>query len=345
MAHFTAQSSTTQPSPCVAKTLTGTQRQGLAVQALAATQCVTRLAAQFQVSRKFVYRQTATAQQALDTAFAPPAPRDDVLFYLPVTTAWLRQLILALLLHCHSSFRGAIALLLDLFGVTVSLGTIHHITRDAVGAARRVNAQQDLSTISIGAHDEIFQSGQPVLVGADVASTYCYLLSLEQHRDADTWGVRLLELQEQGLRLQASIADAGTGLRAGQALAWPGVPCRGDIFHALREVGQLVGYLENRAVSHIAASDQQQRRMHRAKRRGQGQSHSKRLALIRQQQAQAITLADDVALLARWLRDDVLAVAGPDHPTRVANSSISWSPNWRPASRFARTASAPSSVS
>ncbi len=31
MAHFTVQSSTTQPSPCVAKTLTGTQRQGLAV--------------------------------------------------------------------------------------------------------------------------------------------------------------------------------------------------------------------------------------------------------------------------------------------------------------------------
>jgi hypothetical protein len=31
-------------------------------------------------------------------------------------------------------------------------------------------------------------------VGVDTASTFCYLLSQEDHRDADTWGVRLLEL-------------------------------------------------------------------------------------------------------------------------------------------------------
>ena len=30
-----------------------------------------------------------------------------------------------------------------------------------------------------------------------------------------------------------------------------------------------------------------------------------------------MALADDVALLARWLREDVLALAGPDHATRV----------------------------
>jgi hypothetical protein len=221
-----------------------------------------------------------------------------------------------LLLYCHSSFRGVLALLLDLCGVAVSLGTVHNILDHAVLAARRINARQDLSGVRIGAHDEIFQNGQPVLVAADVASTYCYLLSLEDHRDADTWGVRLLELQGQGLRPDSTIADAGTGLRAGQALAWPDVPCRGDVFHALRELGQLVSFLENRATSHIAAHDQQQRRMDRAKRRGQGHTHSKRLALIRQQQAQAIALADDVAVLARWLHDDVLAVAGPDHPTR-----------------------------
>ena len=47
------------------------------------------------------------------------------------------------------------------------------------------------------------------------AVTYCYLLSLEDHRDADTWGVRLLEAQHQGFQPEATIADAGQGIRAG----------------------------------------------------------------------------------------------------------------------------------
>jgi hypothetical protein len=306
-----------QPCHCNAKTLTGQQRQDLAVHALAGAQPITTLANEFHVSRKFVYQQTATAQQALDAAFdRPDPPADAVLFYLPITKAWLRQFILALVLYCHSSLRGVQQLLRDLFDTALSLGTMHNILQQAVVAARPINAQQDLSAVRIGAHDEIFQNGQPVLVGADVASTYCYLLSLEEHRDADTWGVRLLELEEQGLRPEASIADGGQGLRAGQALAWPGVPCRGDVFHTLRELGQLVSFLENRALGVVAARDQQERRMARAKRHGQGHTHSRRLALIRPQEAHALSLADDVALLARWLRHDVLAVAGPDHATR-----------------------------
>ena len=168
----------------------------------------------------------------------------------------------------------------------------------------------------IGAHDEIFQNGQPVLVGVDVASTFCYLLSLEEHRDADTWGVRLLELQERGLRPDATIADAASGLRAGQTLAWPDTPCRGDVFHALRDLGQLVRFLDNRAYGAIDATDAQHRRMTRAKRHGRGNTQSKRLALTCQEQDRAIALADDVSVLIGWLRDDIFAVAGPDHPTR-----------------------------
>lgn len=316
MGHSIVLASPSQPATCPAKSLTATQRQDLAVQGLAHSQPITTLAEEFQVSRKFVYQQTAKAQEALDAAFAPAAPADDVLFYLPVTKSWLRQLVLTLVLCCHSSLRGVQSLLLDLLGVRVALGTIHNILDSAVASARRCNAQQDLSRVRIGAHDELFQSTQPVLVGADVASTYCYLLSLEEHRDGETWGVRLLELQDQGLCPEATIADGGQGLRAGQALAWPGVPCRGDVFHALREVGQLVTYLENRAAGLITARDQQERRMARAKRKGQGHTHSKRLAVVRQQEAQLLALADDVALLARWLRDDILAVAGPDHASR-----------------------------
>jgi hypothetical protein len=109
--------------------------------------------------------------------------------------------------------------------------------------------------VRIGARDEIFQAGQPVLVGVDTASTYCYLLSQEDHRDAETWGVRLLELVDQGFDPDATVADAGAGLRAGQALALPEVPCRGDIFHVLRDLEQLVGFLENRAIEALHCAE------------------------------------------------------------------------------------------
>lgn len=301
---------------CPAKALDADQRQKLAVQALAGDVPITELAELAGVSRKFVYQQANTARQALDEAFVSTNQADQVIFHLPVTKNWLRQLVLGLLLHCHSPYRGVLALLQDCFDSSMSIGTVHNIVADAVGHAQRVNARHDLSTIRIGAHDEIFQNGQPVLVGVDVASTFCYLLSPEEHRDADTWGLRLLELQDRGLRPDATIADAGTGLRAGQHLAWPGTPCRGDVFHILRDLGQLATFLDNRAYGVIDSCDQQERRMARAKRQGRGHTHSKRLALLRQEQARAIALADDVATLVGWMQHDILAVAGPDHPSR-----------------------------
>jgi hypothetical protein len=301
---------------CPAHTLGPLQRQQLALEALAGTAPITELAGQTQVSRKFVYRQQAIAQVALDNAFDPPPTDTAVLFHLPVTKHWIRQFTLGLVLIGHAPLRGVVELFGDFFDHDISLGSVHNIVHSAVERARHLNARTDLSAVRIGAHDEIFQNGRPVLVGVDVASTFCYLLSLEEHRDADTWGVRLLELQDRGLRPDATIADAGTGLRAGQTLAWPETPCRGDVFHALRDLGQLVRFLDNRAYGVIEACEQQHRRMNRARRHGRGNTQSKRLALLRQEQDRAVPLADEVSVLVGWLRDDVFAVAGPDHPTR-----------------------------
>lgn len=296
-------------------------RQQLALDALACRQPVTDLAQQHQVSRKFVYQQVATARDALRDAFGPPDPgADHALFYLPVTEAWLQQLVLGLLLVCHSSYRGVLELLRDLFDYPVALGTIHAIVRAALPRARAVNDAEDLSAVRIGAHDEIFQHEQPVLVGADVDSTYCYLLSLEEHRDAETWGVRLLELQDRGLRPQATVADAGAGLRAGQQLAWPDVPCRGDVFHILREVQALAVALENQAYQAIAARTTLERQQTEYQRRHGRYSCSlgQQGRQARAREAHAIALADDVAVLLRWLREDILSVAGPSYADRCA---------------------------
>ena len=310
------------PAPALvswpAQRLLPQQRQELAIRALAGAETISELARQHEVSRKFVYQQVAAAEVALDLAFAPPPRADDVLFYLPVTRAWLRQLVLALVLICHSSTRGVVELLRDLFDYRISLGAVHNIVHSAVPQARRMNQQYNLSGISIGLLDEIFQAGDPVLVGVDAASTYCFLLSLEEHRDADTWGIRLLELVDRGFAPEATIADFASGLRAGHQEALPGRPCRGDVFHALHDVGPMVRYLENRAYEAIAARAKLERKQAAAERRRGRKDLSlvHKLRSARRAEAEAIALADEVALLARWLRDDILTVAGPESAIR-----------------------------
>jgi hypothetical protein len=132
------------PSPapvgasCPATRLRPQQRQDLAIQALAGTETVSALAQQHQVSRKFLYQQIHIAEAALNQAFAPSSTRDDVLFYLPVTKSWLQQLVLGLVLTCHSSTRGVVELLRDVFDFRISLGTVHNIVHSAVAQAQKI---------------------------------------------------------------------------------------------------------------------------------------------------------------------------------------------------------------
>jgi cell division protein ZapA (FtsZ GTPase activity inhibitor) len=86
----------------------------------------------------------------------------------------------------------------------------------------------------------------------------------------------------------------------------------------LYELGPLVRYLENRAYEAINARTKLERKQAAAERR-QGrkkQDLAQKLRYARQAEAKAITLAGDVALLGRWLREDILSVAGPEFAIR-----------------------------
>jgi len=317
--------------PSAAQRLLPAQRQDLAVQVLAGTHPVAELARQHQVSRKFLYQQAHTATHALSQAFDPAPTADDVLFYLPVTRTWLRQLVLALVLICHSPYRAVVELLRDLFDWKLSLGTVHNIVHSAVEPARAITRACDLAGVRIGAHDEIFQAGDPVLVGVDTASTYCYLLSLEDHRDAETWGVRLLELVDQGFDPEATVADAGSGPRAGQAWALPEVPCRGDPFHILRDLEQVASYLENRAYAALEDTERRRRQLDSAQRhdgRGRTKSVPSAAQLLRRAHATsdaATALAAMPVSLAELPRSERVWSAEADEYARVASSSSSTS--------------------
>jgi len=306
-------SSSFGPPACRASQLDPLQRRDLSLQALQRTEPVARLAAHHEVSRKFVYQQMAKATTAIDRAFqAPGSPEDKVLFQLPVTKSWLEQLVLSLALYCHSPLRGTMELLDTMFEYhDLSLGSLSHLFQRAVDKAQHFNSTEDLSAIRVGAHDEIYQARQPVLVGMDVVSTYCYLLELAEHCDETTWGVHLLELQDRGLRVDYTIADAGQALRAGQKAAWGDLPCHGDLFHAEKSLTELSSFLANRARACTAARQKIEHKYEQIERSCKRQTLGRKLYLVRREERKALALAADVRVLADWMGRDVLALAGP----------------------------------
>jgi len=93
----------------------------MAVQALGRSETISDLAAQHEVSRKFVYQQAHKARAALDDAFSSVVPDNEVLFELAVTKTWLHQVIVGLPLICRSSYRGVVEFMRDLLGIPLSL--------------------------------------------------------------------------------------------------------------------------------------------------------------------------------------------------------------------------------
>jgi hypothetical protein len=97
------------------------QRQQIALRVLTKQETISGMAEEKGVSRKFLYKQGYIAKNALNLAFEKPKADKEVLFYLPVTQKWLSQLILALILICHCSYRGVVELLRDLFDYSISI--------------------------------------------------------------------------------------------------------------------------------------------------------------------------------------------------------------------------------
>ena len=253
------------------------------------------------------------ARQALDESFAPSKGDDDVLFHLPVTKNCLYQPILGLVLICHSSYRGVVELFRDLFDTPISIGTIHNRLEAAAATAAEINQSQDLSGIEAGLHDEIYQSNRPVLVGIDAASTYCYLIQSVEHRDEETWGWYLLDSMAQGFNPDYTIADGGSGLRAGQKAVMPETPCHGDVFHIQRQFEQVANGLARQAQGATTRRIKLEQKIAKAKLTN---SMTQKLTIqqvkANRREAGLVARAQDVKTLVQWFSHDVLALTGPD---------------------------------
>ncbi len=294
-----------------AKNLSKQQKIKLAIKSIEAKSNITKLSLENNVSRKFLHQQKNKALNAVYKAFKE---KDEAkpLFLLPVTKQWIRQFSISLILLCHSSYRGVSEVLTDVFDYPIAHTTIHNIVHENISLAKECNSRECLNTIRHGAHDEIYQAGKPVLAAIDLDSTYCYLLSAEDHCDETTWGYHLLNLADKGLELEYTVADGGRGLRAGQSAALEDTPCFGDVFHAERELGKLVFFLKNRAKGCTGTREKIEHKMKKAKKKAKGQSFSKKLGAVKKEENIFVPLAKDIQEIANWMQNDILSIAGPN---------------------------------
>jgi hypothetical protein len=304
----------------VAYSLNSIERQEIGIRALAGYTPISQVADRYGVSRKFVYQQKEKALAGIEKAFSKPTSNEDekVLFHIPVTKKWLCQVVLALIFICRASYQGVIEFFRDILDSPISKGSIHNIVHEYLEIAKNINQQQDLSNVREGLHDEIYQAGDPVLVGCCARSTYCYLLSLVEFCDANSWGIHLFDLKEkQRLTPDLTVIDGGKAARCGQKEAWPDVPAHGDTFHALKPFSELVSYLENRALDALKTVNDLNQKING--RRGKWKDIDNRMSLyqnlLKAENASeaALALSNDIRILYGWLKDDILALVGPSY--------------------------------
>ncbi|WP_199194266.1 hypothetical protein [Pleurocapsa sp. CCALA 161] len=145
----------------------------------------------------------------------------------------------------------------------------------------------------------------------------CFLLEEVEHRDETTWGYYLLEAESQGLNPDYTIADAGSGIRAGQKAAWGEKPCHGDVWHIFDQGEALCRNLAKKAQGAITKRKKLEHSMELAKLKGKGNKLSAKLTQAHKNEAILQKLASDIRILLFWLRNDILSLAGAEWSERM----------------------------
>jgi hypothetical protein len=227
---------------------------------------VTKLAREYGVSRSTVYTAGETAHDILEEYFVGEESEAKTIV---VDERQLERAIFALRVVAPNSIRAIETLLPILYpDHHLSYGKIHQKLVLMEERAAEFNAQEDLSEIEVGALDEMFSQGNPVLAGVDLDSGYLFSLGLREQRSGEDWAEVLRKAQQQGLDLQKVVKDAAQGIAAGTSEVFPDAEQRDDCFHALYKMGQLNQYLERRAYGSITKVDEAKRKLEKAQKKG-----------------------------------------------------------------------------
>ena len=270
---------------------------------------ITQTANKNEVCRNTVYSLKDKAISAITDLFAD---RDDntVLFYLPVSRAFIHQVVLALILICKSSYRDVIQFLQDVFDLPISLGNVAKIVDIASHHAESINRSYDLAPIRQSASDEVFHRNKPILTTVDINSRFCAMLEKEDHRDADSWGVHLLDMVDRGFQPDINISDQASGIKKAFEDVFPNTELRFDHFHIIKATKDLLRFLKNRKKSAATKAINLYLRMDKARMKGKGQRLSARLVSANNAMVTAEMLYEHVDILCTWLQYDVLQLPG-----------------------------------
>jgi hypothetical protein len=273
---------------------------------------VTHLAEKHQVSRKFLYQQRDKAGTVLLTALAAKVPgRKLASAMLAVDRDHLRRSIVTLATAIPGSIRNIQACLELVLETHRSIGFISQTLKQAGEAASQQNRRLALPQPVLGEADEIFQGRNPCLTVVDGHSFAILYLSPQAQRDATTWGVSFLDLQDQGIRFQDVACDGARGIRSGMEQAELCVPLRPDLFHLLREASVLMRRLERQAYKAIEQADKVRRAEQEAKmpkqRQGRPLEVEKSLAEAQAYQQQTINRYD----WFMWLHGEIRQALEP----------------------------------
>jgi hypothetical protein len=229
---------------------------------------ITDLAEQFGVSRPTVYSAGETADVVLTRYFEETEKEER---FVLVDERQLKRAIGALRIVSPNSIRAIETLLPTLYpGVQMSFGKIQSILVEMEQRAAEHNRQVDLSQITVGALDEMFSQGSPVLAGVDLESGFLFSLALCASRGKEEWAEVLQTAQKQGLELLKVVKDAAQGIASGVSEVFPDAEQRDDCFHALYKMGRIRVYLERRALGSISQLDEAKAKLSKVEQSGRG---------------------------------------------------------------------------
>ena len=127
----------------------------------------------------------------------------------------------------------------------------------------------------------------------------------------------MIKPSAQGFDPDYTIADGGSGLRAGQKAVMPTTPCHGDVFHIQQQFEQVANGLARQAQGATTQRIKLEQKIAQAK---LTDSMTQKLTIqqvkVNRRERGLVARARDVKILLQWFEHDVMALAGPDLAVR-----------------------------
>jgi len=291
---------------------------------------VTWMAEMYGISRQTVYDLTKRMLQRLSPpAGAVPAPQPD-------EERRIRRTALTAAFPGKVAIRPMQEMLQEAFGASRSVGWISELLTDAGERADRVLADVPLARLGpvIVVRDEKFFQNKPILMVIEPVSAVILGIWALPDRQAETWALALTELTDRGLQIAGVVEDMARMYDKSQDLAELDLPSQKDVWHLLRDAGQLLKDLERRAYRAMKRSYELEKKLQKAwgdecfNKYIAAQAKEDRLCSIHQQLsewlphlADAFELVDERSGEIRdrkingWLLNEVIqALLAIDHP-------------------------------